>query len=145
MPAEAYVEYQLAAQELRPRDFVVVMGYGECAPGYIPTEQAVRERDGNLHDWNWGFAFGGSATFFSEKFGGDRELNEYFAFLELSSDVFGQDWLIWSRATFNKMEGRIFLEELLDTFPVIELTGEPRRQRSNLNNALKSLPVRLGR
>ena len=44
-----------------------------------------------------------------------------------------------------RLEGRIFLEELLDTFPVIELTGEPRRQRSNLNNALKSLPVRLGR
>ena len=29
------------------------MGYGECAPGYIPTELAVKERDGNLHDWNW--------------------------------------------------------------------------------------------
>ena len=43
-----------------------------------------------------------------------------------------------------RLEGRVFFEELLDTFPVIELTGEPRRQRSNLNNALKSLPVRLG-
>ena len=29
------------------------------------------------------------------------------------------------------------------TFPTIELTGEPVRVRSNLNNALKSLPVRL--
>ena len=28
-------------------------------------------------------------------------------------------------------------------FPTIELIGEPRRQRSNLNNALKALPVRL--
>lgn len=53
MPAEAYVEYQLMAQKTRPDSFVVTMGYGECAPGYIPTEQAVRERDGNLHDWNW--------------------------------------------------------------------------------------------
>jgi hypothetical protein len=53
LPAEAYVEYQLMAQKTRPDSFVVVMGYGECAPGYIPTEQAVRERDGNLHDWNW--------------------------------------------------------------------------------------------
>jgi cytochrome P450 len=44
-----------------------------------------------------------------------------------------------------RLEGRVFFEELLDTFPVIELTGEPRRQRSNLNNALKSLPVHLGR
>ena len=53
LPAEAYVEYQLMAQKTRPDSFVVTMGYGECAPGYIPTEQAVRERDGNLHDWNW--------------------------------------------------------------------------------------------
>jgi hypothetical protein len=28
-------------------------GDGECAPGYIPTEQAVREKDGNLTDWCW--------------------------------------------------------------------------------------------
>lgn len=53
LPAEAYVEYQLMAQRMRPDSFVVVMGYGESAPGYIPTEQAVKERDGNLHDWNW--------------------------------------------------------------------------------------------
>ena len=32
---------------------------------------------------------------------------------------------------------------LLATFPTIELTGEPRRTRSNLNNSLKALPVRL--
>ncbi len=44
-----------------------------------------------------------------------------------------------------RLEARVFFEELLATFPTIELTGEPRRQRSNLNNALKSLPVRLGR
>lgn len=43
-----------------------------------------------------------------------------------------------------RLEGRVFFEELLDTFPTIELAGEPRRQRSNLNNALKSLPVTLG-
>lgn len=42
-----------------------------------------------------------------------------------------------------RLEGRIFLEELLWTFPKIELIGEPKRTRSNLNNALKSLPVRL--
>jgi cytochrome P450 len=42
-----------------------------------------------------------------------------------------------------RLEARIFFEELLDRFPVIELTGEPRRMRSNLNNALKALPVRL--
>lgn len=53
LPAEAYVEYQLMAQKTRPDSFVVTMGYGESAPGYIPTEQAVKERDGNLSDWNW--------------------------------------------------------------------------------------------
>jgi cytochrome P450 len=42
-----------------------------------------------------------------------------------------------------RLEARIFFEELLDRFPVIELTGDPRRMRSNLNNALKALPVRL--
>jgi cytochrome P450 len=40
-----------------------------------------------------------------------------------------------------RLEGRVFLEELLDTFTKIELMGEPRRQRSNLNNALKHLPL----
>jgi len=44
-----------------------------------------------------------------------------------------------------RLEGRVFFEELLDTFASIELVGEPRRQRSNLNNALKALPVRLER
>jgi cytochrome P450 len=42
-----------------------------------------------------------------------------------------------------RLEGRVFFEELLATFATIELTGQPRRVRSNLNNALKCLPVRL--
>lgn len=42
-----------------------------------------------------------------------------------------------------RLEGRVFFEELLGTFSTIELAGEPRRQRSNLNNALKALPVTL--
>jgi cytochrome P450 len=42
-----------------------------------------------------------------------------------------------------RLEGRVFFEELLSTFGSIELTGEPRRVRSNLNNGLKSLPIRL--
>lgn len=44
-----------------------------------------------------------------------------------------------------RLEGRVFFEELLSTFPSIELIGEPKHTRSNLNNALKSLPVRLTR
>ncbi|MEU0544107.1 cytochrome P450 [Nocardia sp. NPDC005978] len=44
-----------------------------------------------------------------------------------------------------RMEGRVFFEELLARFPVIEQTGASRRIRSNLNNGLKSLPIRLSR
>src|SRR5206468_5006654 len=44
-----------------------------------------------------------------------------------------------------RLEGRVFFEELLATFPTIELTGEPVRVRSNLNNGLKALPVKLTR
>jgi cytochrome P450/pimeloyl-ACP methyl ester carboxylesterase len=46
-------------------------------------------------------------------------------------------------AALARLEARVFFEELLAAFPRIELAGEPRHQRSNLNNALKSLPVRL--
>ena len=53
LPAESYVEFQLYAQELRPDSFVMVMGYGECGPGYIPIERAWREQDSNLNDWAW--------------------------------------------------------------------------------------------
>jgi cytochrome P450 len=44
-----------------------------------------------------------------------------------------------------RLEGRVFFEELLATFPTIELTGDPVRIRSNLNNGLKRLPIRLRR
>lgn len=44
-----------------------------------------------------------------------------------------------------RMEARIFFEELLSTFSAIELTGDPVRVRSNLNNAYKRMPVRLTR
>ncbi|MCS6852068.1 MAG: hypothetical protein NZ700_12975 [Gemmataceae bacterium] len=53
LPGEAYVEYQLLAQRLRPDDFVIALGYGECATGYVPTDQAFAERDSNLRDWCW--------------------------------------------------------------------------------------------
>jgi hypothetical protein len=53
LPAESYVEFQLMAQAKRPEAFVLVAGYGECGPGYIPVERAWRENDGNLADWCW--------------------------------------------------------------------------------------------
>jgi cytochrome P450 len=42
-----------------------------------------------------------------------------------------------------RLEGRVFFEEVLGRWASIELNGEPRHQQSNLNNSLKSLPVRV--
>ncbi len=53
LPAESYVEYQLYAQQLNDKVPLLVLGYGESAPGYIPTERAWKENDRNLHDWCW--------------------------------------------------------------------------------------------
>lgn len=53
LPGETYVAFQLAAQQMRPNDFVIVMGYGESAPGFVPIEQAWKENDGNLSSWCW--------------------------------------------------------------------------------------------
>jgi cytochrome P450 len=44
-----------------------------------------------------------------------------------------------------RLEARVFLAELLATYSSIALAGPPVRLRSNLNNALRSLPVRLSR
>ncbi len=40
MPGELFVEYQLAAQKMRPDLFVAMAAYGDYAPGYIGTEIA---------------------------------------------------------------------------------------------------------
>ncbi len=53
LPGETYVAFQLASQQMRPDDFVIVMGYGESAPGFVPPEQAWQENDGNLSSWCW--------------------------------------------------------------------------------------------
>jgi hypothetical protein len=53
LPGESYVEYQLAAQEMRRDSLVMTLGYGECATGYVPTEGHFDEADGNLADWCW--------------------------------------------------------------------------------------------
>jgi hypothetical protein len=53
MPAESFVAYQLAAQRLRPDSTVLVAGYGESAPGYIPSAQAIEERFIETHTWCW--------------------------------------------------------------------------------------------
>jgi len=53
LPGESYVEFQLLAESLRPDSTVIVAGYGECGPGYVPIERAWTERDANLNDWCW--------------------------------------------------------------------------------------------
>lgn len=53
LPGESYVEYQLLAQKLRPDAFMMAIGYGECATGYIPTHLQIAEHDANLRDWCW--------------------------------------------------------------------------------------------
>lgn len=51
LPGESFVGYQLYAQSLRPDSFVFCVGYGECWPGYIPTQAAFA--DGFDHGWRW--------------------------------------------------------------------------------------------
>jgi hypothetical protein len=43
MPGELFVEYQLAAQKIRPDLFVAMAAYGDYAPCYIGTEVAYSE------------------------------------------------------------------------------------------------------
>lgn len=42
-----------------------------------------------------------------------------------------------------RLEARVFFAELMAAVPSIELAGAPERVRSNLNNALRTLPVAL--
>jgi hypothetical protein len=43
LPGELFVEYQLAAQKVRPGSFVAVAAYGDYGPGYIGTEVAYSQ------------------------------------------------------------------------------------------------------
>jgi hypothetical protein len=43
LPGELFVEYQLAAQQLRPDSFMCVAAYGDYGPGYIGTEVAYSQ------------------------------------------------------------------------------------------------------
>ncbi|NQV24973.1 MAG: hypothetical protein HQ518_11465 [Rhodopirellula sp.] len=43
LPGELFVEYQLAAQKLRPELFVAMAAYGDYSPGYIGTEIAYSQ------------------------------------------------------------------------------------------------------
>jgi hypothetical protein len=51
MPAETFVGYQLAAQSLRPNSYVMVSGFGDGAPGYIPTADCWRDGYDDAYCW----------------------------------------------------------------------------------------------
>jgi hypothetical protein len=51
MPAEAFVQYQIWAQEMRPDAMVMTLGFGECAPGYIPTARDAAEGYDDHYSW----------------------------------------------------------------------------------------------
>ena len=53
LPAESFVRYQLEAQKMKPDGFVMTPGFGECAPGYIPSDQAEREGYVKEHGYDW--------------------------------------------------------------------------------------------
>lgn len=53
LPAESFVGYQLAAQKMRPDNFVMTPGFGECAPGYIPTDKTEKEGFVKNHGYDW--------------------------------------------------------------------------------------------
>jgi hypothetical protein len=43
LPGEPFIEFQLAAQKLRPEETIFVAGYGDDGPGYLPTARAYLE------------------------------------------------------------------------------------------------------
>jgi hypothetical protein len=43
LPGEAFVEYQLFAQQQAPGSFVATASYGDLGPGYIPLEKSFAE------------------------------------------------------------------------------------------------------
>ena len=51
LPAESFVGYQLAAQKLSPDGAVMVAGFGDGAPGYLPTDACYA--DGWADDYSW--------------------------------------------------------------------------------------------
>ena len=51
LPAEAFVQYQLWAQQERPEMMVMAVGFGECAPGYIPTARDAADGYDDHYSW----------------------------------------------------------------------------------------------
>lgn len=46
LPGEPFVQFQLAAQKMRPNEFVCVAGYGDCGMGYIGGDRIYTDKGG---------------------------------------------------------------------------------------------------
>ena len=55
LPGEPFVQYQLAAQRLQPKSFVLVAGYGDCGMSYIGGDRIYTDRGG----YEQSYAFSG--------------------------------------------------------------------------------------
>jgi hypothetical protein len=53
LPAETFVAYQLKAKQLIPKKVLMCVGFGECAPGYIPTTKTEKEGFVREHGYSW--------------------------------------------------------------------------------------------
>jgi hypothetical protein len=51
LPAESFVQYQLWAQQERPDSMVMTLGFGECAPGYIPSAKDAADGYDDHYSW----------------------------------------------------------------------------------------------
>tara|TARA_B100001123_G_scaffold436634_2_gene567271 strand:- start:58 stop:915 length:858 start_codon:yes stop_codon:yes gene_type:complete len=51
LPGEPFVEYQLAAQEMAPKSFVAVAGFGDCGMSYIGGDRIFTDRGGYEQSW----------------------------------------------------------------------------------------------
>jgi hypothetical protein len=52
-PGEPFIEYQLYAQQLCPDQFVAFAGYGDGAPGYLPTDAAFENGGFETGIWSY--------------------------------------------------------------------------------------------
>jgi hypothetical protein len=80
----------------------------------------ANQRSYQYWDPAWGFSAGVTASFFRKGFGGERNLNEYRAFLEASTDIV-QDWILWLRADWERLDtdDGLLEAELLDVDRVV--------------------------
>jgi hypothetical protein len=53
LPGEPFIEYQLAAQRMRPDSFVMVIGYGDLGPEYVPVDKAFAEVGYEAGEWSF--------------------------------------------------------------------------------------------